>query len=188
MEANRSRTRWTYAEFARLPSDDGNRYEIVDGVVVVTPAPSRGHQRISIRLASTLHAFAAGHGLGEVYAAPFDVLFGEGDYFEPDVLFVDRDRLGILSDRGCEGPPDLVVEILSASTAERDRGIKLDRYRLYGVREYWVVDPETRTIEVWDLATGAELPAVIGPDETLRWTPRPDGSTLDVSVAELFEP
>jgi Uma2 family endonuclease len=91
-----------------------------------------------------------------------------------------------VTDRGVEGPPDLVVEVLSPSTADRDRGIKLERYRLYGVPAYWVVDPDERTLELWDLAGGATKPIVLGAADTLRWTPLGSAATLEIVLAELF--
>jgi Uma2 family endonuclease len=185
MEANRSRTRWTWAEFARLPSEGGLRHEVVDGELVVTPAPGRHHQRIVSVLLTRMLTFTEEHRLGEVYVGPFDVIFGEGDYLEPDILFVRSDRTHLLSDRGVEGPPDLVVEVTSPSTAGRDRGAKLDRYRHHGVGEYWIVDPDADTVEVWRLAEGATEPEVSGRTDVLRWTPVPDGPTLSLGVSEV---
>jgi Uma2 family endonuclease len=186
MEAKSTGQRWTYSEFARLPSEGSTRYEVIDGELVVTPAPTTRHQRIVAKLLSRLFAFAEAHDLGQAFPAPLDVLFAEGDYLEPDVVFVRRDRLDVLSDRGVEGPPDLVVEVVSPSTAERDRGVKLARYRLYGVPEYWVVDPEAHTIDVWRLAEGAEDAIALGPHDTLRWTPDAAGPVLEISLEELF--
>src|ERR1041384_2899629 len=108
--------RWTYDEFARLPND-GNRYEVIGGELFVTPAPTPRHQKVLTRLITALDPFAEAHGLGEVFA-PIDVLFGEGEYLEPDLVFVSRDRMGIVSDRAAEAAPDLVVEILSPTTAQ----------------------------------------------------------------------
>lgn len=186
MEAKKGRSRWTYAEFARLPSEGSTRYEVIAGELVVTPGPSVPHQRVVTRLVARLHPFVGENGLGEVFSGPLDVLFGEGDYVEPDIVFVRKDRLGLLSDRGVEGAPDLVVEVLSPSTAARDRGIKLERYRHFGVAEYWIVDPEARTIEVWALAAGAEEPAVLGAADILEWCPVQGAPALEMPVAELL--
>lgn len=89
---------------------------------------------------------------------------------EPDIVFVRRDRLGILSDRGVEAAPDLVVEILSASTADH-----------FGVPEYWIVDPEARAIEVWRAGGAVAAPEVFGPDDRIRWRPGPEGPVLESS-------
>jgi Uma2 family endonuclease len=186
MEASRSAKRWTYAEFARLPTSGSTRYEVIDDDLVVTPAPGLRHHRIVKRLSRLLDDFVSIHGLGEVFGTALDVLFADGDYLEPDILFVRTDHLHLLTERGVTGPPDLVVEVLSPSTADRDRGIKLQRYRHYGVGEYWVVDPDARSIEIWHFATGAHAPAVHGVADTLRWTPGPGGPTLEIAVAELF--
>lgn len=186
MEPHRSRARWTYSEFARLPTSGSTRAEVVDGELVVTPAPGRRHQRVVTDLATLLNTHVRAHGLGEVFAGPFDVLFAEGDYLEPDLVFVRADRLHLLSDRGVEGAPDLVVEVLSPSTVERDRGVKLERYQHYGVPEYWIVDPEARAIEVWRLTEAAARPEVVRAGEVLRWQALRDGPALELEVAEVL--
>jgi Uma2 family endonuclease len=186
MEARRTRRRWSYAEFARLPSEGTSRQEVIDGELVVTPAPGLRHQGIVTDLVTLLNTFVRAHDLGRIFAAPVDVLFGEGDYLEPDIVFVRRDRTGILSDRGVEGPPDLVVEIVSPATADRDRGVKLERYRHFGVAEYWIVDPEVGALEVWALSEGASEPVVFGPADVLRWSPWVGGPVLEISVAEVL--
>jgi len=134
----------------------------------------------------TLGVFAREHGLGLVLPSPVDVLFGEGDYFEPDVVFVRAEHVHLVGDRGIECPPDLVIEILLPSTAHRDRGIKLQRYRHFGVPEYWIVDLEARTLEVWRLAQRASVSEVRHEGETLAWTPLAGGPTLEVQVAEIL--
>lgn len=186
MEARSTGKRWTYAEFARLPSEGNTRYEVIDDELVVTPSPSARHQEIVTHLVSVLHSFVRTHGLGRVIVSPFDVLLAEGDYVEPDILFVRRDRASLVTERGVEGPPDLVVEVLSPSTAHRDRGLKLDRYRLHGVAEYWMVDPESRTVEVWRLEEGAMEPQVHRQPGVLSWTPAPGSPTLEIGLSELF--
>lgn len=185
MEANPRRVRWTWTEYARLPESGSTRYEIIDDELVVTPSPTLHHQRIVRRLILALGSFVDDHDLGELFPAPCDVLFAEGDYFEPDILFVARSRADLYSDRGVEGPPDLVVEILSPATAARDRGIKLDRYRHFGVPEYWIVDPHEQRIESWHLAGGAQAAVVYGVGDVLEWTPSEGGPSLGVDVGEI---
>jgi Uma2 family endonuclease len=185
MEAKSSHVRWTWAEYARLPESGSTRYEVIDDELVVTPSPTPQHQRIVRRLILALGSFVEDHNLGEIFPAPLDVVLAEGDYFEPDLLFVTKSRSDRYSDRGIEGPPDLVVEILSPSTAARDRGIKLDRYRLFGVPEYWIVDPDERRIEVWDLAGGAQEAAIYGAGDALEWTPPGADRSLEVAVGEI---
>jgi len=187
MEANRSRTRWTYAQFARLPGEGGTRHEVIDGALAVTPAPTSEHQQAVTDLVMALGPFVRAHGLGRLLAGPIDVLLGEGDYLEPDLVFVRADRAHIVSPRGVEGPPDLVVEVLSPSTAKRDRGVKLERYRHFQVPEYWIVDAGARSVDIWRFARGAEAAEVVaGPDGRLAWTPVPGAPTLDVALAELL--
>jgi Uma2 family endonuclease len=174
--------RWTYEEFARLP-EDGNRYEIIAGELYVTPAPRPRHQLVLVPLIVQLNAFVAKHGLGRIYPGPIDVLFAEGDYLEPDLVFVRQDRFGIVSDRGLEGAPNLVVEILSPSTARRDRTLKRDRYAFFGVSEYWVIDPEGRTVEVFRAGTNQSAMHTA----TLEWQPVTGGPELTLRVSDLFE-
>lgn len=185
METKRRRIRWTWAEFARLPDQGSRRSEVIDDELYVTPAPTPWHQQAVTRLIEILGPFVREHDLGEVFPGPIDVIFAEGDYLEPDLVFVGRDRLELVSDRGIEGPPDLVVEILSPSTASRDRGIKLDRYRLYGVAEYWVVDPDAGTVEAWRFGDETETARSLGPGETLPWTPVAGGPVLEVNISGL---
>jgi Uma2 family endonuclease len=189
MVANPTRKRWTYSEFARLPESGSTRHEVIGDDLVVTPAPSLHHQRITGRLFAWLFDFVEKEGLGEVFPAPVDVLLGEGDYMEPDIVFVRSERSrDLLSDRGVEGPPDLVVEVLSPATEIRDRGIKLDRYRLFGVAEYWIVDPDGRSIEVWDLEGRVTEPAVYEADDLFHWTPAGASGSLEIGLLELFAP
>lgn len=184
MEAHQKRARWTYAEFARLPSDGAERHEVIAGDVYVTPAPTLDHQRVVTRLASVVGPFVEDHAQGELFVGPVDVLFDEGDYLEPDLVFVQK---GVLTERGIEGPPDLVIEVLSPSTEARDRGLKLDRYRHFGVPEYWIVDPDARRVEVWTFPeSGTAERRVLAAGERLRWTPVPGGESLDLSVEDIF--
>jgi Uma2 family endonuclease len=176
---------WTYAEFERLPVDDGNRYEIIAGELVVSPGPGLPHQELLGRLHVLLRPFVDAHRLGRVILSPFDVLFAEGDYLVPDLLFVRSDRASIVRGRGVEGAPDLVVEILSPSTSFRDRGIKRERYALYGVAEYWVIDPRAARIDVYRLLEDAERPTTVA-SGSLDWQPVPGGPTLKVDLEALF--
>ncbi len=130
--------------------DDGKRREAIGGDLYVTPAPGVRHQRISVRLLKELYALLHAPGHGEVLHAPVGVEFPEtGEGVQPDLLFVSRERQGIVAEEEIRGAPDLVVEILSPTTEERDRGLKRELYERQGVREYWVVDPEEDAVEVW---------------------------------------
>lgn len=171
---------WTYAEFARLP-DDGKRYEIIAGDLVVSPTPHYRHQLASVRIIGIFEKFTREHGIGQLYG-PVDVLLSGTDYLVPDLVFLKHERRGeILSDRGFEGPPDLAIEIVSSSSSFRDRGVKRERYALFGVPLYWVVDIELRQIEVYRLADDPNRPPEIVAD-TLVWHPIPGGPALTLSV------
>jgi Uma2 family endonuclease len=172
--------RWTYAEFARLP-DDGNRYEVIAGELYMTPAPHHFHQEVVIRLSESLRPYVRAHGLGRVIVSPVDVLFADGDYLSPDLVFIRRERRSILTDRGVEGPPDLVIEVVSPGGGSRDRVLKRQRYSNFGVPEYWVVDPGLRQAEVY--RPDAEQVIVL---KTLEWHPKPDLPVLQINLVELF--
>lgn len=178
--------RCTYDEFARLSTGDGRRREVVAGELVVSPAPLPEHQEVSARLSETLRGYCRAHGLGRVYPGPVDVLFGEGDYFEPDLVLMGTDPRGSVARRGIESAPRLVVEILSTSTAFRDRGIKRQRYALHGVPHYWLVDLRKKRIEIFRLSEDPEgLPTIAS--RTLEWRLHPGAPALDLDVAALFE-
>jgi len=143
----------TYEDYCALP-DDGRRYEVIEGELVVTPSPRRAHQRFSGNLFVTLHTHVRERNLGEVYAAPFDVILENTSIVVPDLLFVSRDRLSIVAERGVEGAPDMIVEILSSATARRDRVEKAQLYARHGVGHYWLADPVGRTFETFELTGG----------------------------------
>ena len=143
----------TWQDVQQLP-DDGNRYEAIDGELCVTPAPSLRHQRILMRLTLALHHLLVEPGHGELFFAPTGVEFpATEEGVQPDLLFVSNQRRGILADQWIRGAPDLVVEILSPTTAHRDRGVKRKLYDRQGVSVYWIVDPDARAVEVWTFGT-----------------------------------
>lgn len=145
---------WTYEDYRRLP-DDGWRYEVIEGELRMNPAPSTSHQDTSIGLASEMRFYANQHNLGKVYTAPIDVRMGElANPVQPDILFIQKDRLDIIKERWIDGPPDLIVEILSPGNWIDDRRTKYRVYALNGVREYWIVDPDKRQIEIFVLHSG----------------------------------
>ena len=143
----------TYKEYEALPAD-GRRYEIHEGELAVTPAPSPQHQRISSALNTILKAHVVARQLGEVFYAPVDVILDETTIVEPDLVYLNPARASLVTERGIEGPPALVVEILSLSTTLIDRRAKRQLYGRYRVPHYWIVDPEARTVEALTLAEG----------------------------------
>ncbi len=162
----------TWEDVLRMP-DDGNRYEFIGGRLYVTAAPVTRHQRICKRLQQALISVLEHAGHGEVFFAPYLVEFpGTGDRVQPDIFFVSNERRGIITEKQVLGAPDLVVEILSPSTAHRDRGIKLDLYARRGVREYWIVDPVDDVVDVWRFGENpgherfaGEMPVRLGSEE-----------------------
>ncbi len=164
----------TYEDYAALPAD-GRRYEIHDGELSVTPAPSPGHQRISRNLFRILDHHVMTNGLGEVLYAPLDVILSESCIVQPDLVYLDRGRLGAVTRRGIEGAPTLVVEVLSPSTTLIDRSTKRQLYARYGVPFYWLVDPEGRAIEALVLGPeGYSLAVRASGSEPLSLPPLPD--------------
>ena len=175
---------WTYSEYARLP-DDGNRYEVLDGAVLVTPAPTLHHQVLVQRLLLALIGYVNERGHGWVFQ-DVDLLFATGHFLRPDLVVVPADARAGLTDRGVELPPVLIVEVLSPSSRTVDRGKKPRRYLNFGVPAYWVVDPFEKAVWVWDRDTGPDEPRRV--EATLRWT-FPEGSEpLEMDVGELVAP
>lgn len=147
-------TKLTYADYELFP-DDGLRHEIIDGEHYVTASPITRHQRISLRLLYLLQSYLETHAIGEVFHAPFDVLLSEIDIVVPDLVYLSKDRARFLTAKNLQGPPELVVEILSPSTRPRDERLKRDLYERVGVDEYWLVDPDGDTIVVYRRAGNA---------------------------------
>jgi Uma2 family endonuclease len=140
----------TFAEFRQFPVD-GKRYELVYGEVHVTPAPATRHQFTVQNLAGSLWPHVVKNNLGEVCTAPLDVRLGEDTALQPDLIFVSNARAGIIQENWIEGAPDLVVEVLSPSTAAYDRATKVSVYAEAGVPEVWLIDSQAETVEVLKL-------------------------------------
>jgi Uma2 family endonuclease len=152
-----ARVALTYQDYAALP-DDGKRYEIHDGELSLMAAPTPLHQIVLLNLATFLDAHVKARKLGRIMVAPLDVILSdrprETTILQPDVLFLDRERLSAISQRAIEGPPTLVVEILSPSTAVTDRTRKRELYARYGVPYLWFVDSDTRELVAHVLDSG----------------------------------
>ena len=144
---------WTYDDYAALP-DDGQRYEVVNGVLVVAPAPDGPHQDAVLRIAHYLLVHVEFAGLGKVRVAPFDVELSSIDTFQPDVFVVLNVHLGKMHKKKMIGAPDLAVEVISPSSGVMDRLVKYAVYASAGVPEYWLVRAEEKSIEVFILEQG----------------------------------
>jgi Uma2 family endonuclease len=141
------RLKFTVDEYMTVPPPE-RRFQLLDGEMILVPSPNNKHQTISGILFIPLYQFVSQHSLGEVWYAPLDVVLSDHDVVQPDILFVSNERVGIVTEANIQGAPDLVVEILSPSTARYDLGYKRVLYSEKGVLEYWIVDPEAETIEV----------------------------------------
>jgi len=165
--------RYTYADYCTW--DDDKRWELIDGVpylmfgdesCVRSPAPAWGHQGISVALSAQLYNFLKGKQ-SKVFQSPFDVRLnadtGDDTVFQPDIVVICDPS--ILSGTGCSGVPDMVIEILSPSTAKYDRFVKFNRYLKAGVREYWIVDHESKTVDIHTLENGKYTTTVFSDED-----------------------
>jgi Uma2 family endonuclease len=146
-ESHPPRVKLTYDDFVLFP-DDGMRHELIDGEHYVTPSPNRRHQKISGNLHLIVGAWLRDHPIGEIFYAPFDVVFSKFDVVEPDLLYVSHERSRVLTAANVQGAPDIVIEIGSPGTRRRDATIKRRLYEQFGVSEYWIVDPDTDVVRV----------------------------------------
>jgi len=140
---------FTYEDYANLP--EGAPFQLIGGKLVMTPAPSPYHQMVLKKLGYLLYEFAEKrNNLGEVFFAPIDVYFDEKEVYQPDIVFITKERLDIVGEKKIESAPDLVIEIISEATAYYDLRHKKNIYEKYGVKEYWIVDPIEKSIEVYE--------------------------------------
>lgn len=141
--------RYTYEDYLKTP--EGERYELIEGELLMTPSPVTRHQRISGKLELELRKFVTENNLGEVFDAPYDVYLDNENVVQPDILFISKERLNIIGEKNIQGAPDLVIEIISENTAYRDLVKKKKLYARFGVEEYWIVIPGEESIEIYIL-------------------------------------
>ncbi len=166
MATQRSGTLVTYEDYCNLPDDE--RYEVIDGELIMVAAPRRVHQGTSRNISTPLDIYVKANRLGEMYYAPTDVILSDINVVQPDILFVSNSRSHILADEGIRGAPDLVIEILSPSTAQLDTVRKRELYGRFGVAEYWQVDTDDLSVVVLTLADDDyETAGVFGLGDTL---------------------
>jgi Uma2 family endonuclease len=145
----------TYADLDVIPTErEGDRHELFDGELVVTPSPIPAHQLITSRLDRWVGNHVEAEDLGEVFVAPIDVEFAPMWVAVPDLVFVRKERMAIVKAKAIVGAPDLIVEVLSPSTRRRDLGRKKAMYERFGVPEYWIVDHRQRNVPVFVLNDG----------------------------------
>jgi Uma2 family endonuclease len=172
---------WT-AEMARALPDDGRRYEVLDGALLVTPAPELMHQRAVMRLYDHLKPYTESNGLGETLVSPADIEFSPRRLVQPDLFVVPMEGGGRPKTWRDISSLLLAVEVLSPSTARADRLRKRRIYQDEGVPEYWIVDLDARMIERW--RPRDERPEILV--DQLSWQPRTDAAPLTVGLEELF--
>lgn len=169
-------TRLTDVDLAELP-DDGKRYELIEGELIVSPAPVPAHQR-AVSLMDRFLGRAEEAGYGRVYIAPVEVRFDAHNVIQPDALFIRTARLHIVTETRIEGAPDLVIEVLLPSTRSRDLRAKRQLYERFGVPFYWVLDPGERTVQPHELTDrGYVAQPLLHPTDTLGCALFPDVTT-----------
>jgi Uma2 family endonuclease len=173
-------TEWTLETLHALP-DDGKRYELVDGELLVSPSPSAAHQDVIGALYRVLWPWARQHGF-DVYFAPLAITFSPRRELQPDLFVVP-----FIDGRRTQNPKDftslvLAIEVLSPSTARYDRVVKRRVHLEQGAAEYWIVDSSSRTVERW--WRGEERPELL--DTGMSWTPPGAPATLDIDLVDLF--
>jgi len=174
--------RFTYQDYLLLPEE--RRYEILDGDLFMTPAPTPYHQIVAGNLYSSLREHVYKGRLGQVIMAPCDVLLSETDVVQPDILFVSKKRASIIEEKYISAAPDLVVEVLSPATAERDRTLKMKTYARFGVRELWVAVHDAKSIALFtNTGQGFQEEALLRMGEVLRSRLLPG---LEIALAKIF--
>lgn len=177
-----TKIKFTYQDYLCLPED--KRYEIIEGELVMIPSPTWSHQTISMKIFRALADYVVGNDIGEVRYAPIDVILSEEDVLQPDILYIAKQRRGIIKEKGVQGAPDLVVEIISSTTRQRDKGVKRKIYAKYGVKEYWIVDPENKAIEVTSLGEKGLETIQVYPEGSILTSPLLKGFSL--SIKNIF--
>ena len=178
MATQRSRIKFTYEDYRHTSED--KRYELLDGELIMAPAPRTAHQRTSRKIGNPLDTFVTENNLGEVFNAPCDVVLSNTDVVQPDLLFVSKERSHIINEDNIRGAPDLVIEVLSPSTAQRDRTLKRTLYALHSVPEYWQADTDAKIAMVLTLDNGEYKVAGIYGEGQMLVSPLLQGFTLEI--------
>ncbi len=179
-------TKLTYEDYVLFP-DDGKRHELIEGDHFVTPAPSTKHQKVSRNILLALASFVRQHRLGEVLAAPCDVILSDENVVQPDVVFVSSAQAQFITADNIQGAPVLVIEILSEGTRKKDEITKRKLYERFGVQEYWIVDPELETVKVYRLANQVYVRSVELSKEANDSLTTPLLSDFGLPLTQIFE-
>ena len=174
----------TRDDYAQTPIG-GPLYQLIEGNLHMSPTPSRYHQTISRNLVFILLSYLKSNPIGVLYQAPFDVYLSDINVFQPDILFIASDRKNILTEKGIEGAPDFVIEILSPGTERFDRGPKREVYAHYGVKELWIISADIKQILIYHLQEDSQNPLrIAGAQDNIQSPLFPE---LTVSTAEVFK-
>ena len=144
----------TYDDYVRLTPPDSGNFELHNGQIIYMASPIPTHQKLSIRLSNRLFNHIDKHKLGEILTAPMDVVFTPNDIVQPDILYLSNERLHLIGDKKIEGAPDLAIEILSPSNTPKEMGYKKLLYELSGVREYWIINLDKKTLAQYENVDG----------------------------------
>ena len=178
----KTKVKYTYNDYTTL--DDDRRYELIEGELYMTPSPNFQHQIISMNISHPLRKFVKENDLGVVLYAPFDVVLSETDVVQPDIIFISKERMNLITENNLRGAPDLAIEILSKFTRERDNLVKKKLYMEHGVKEFWIVDNDKKTVEIMVLKeTGFETFGIYFIDDEIA-SPLLNG--FRISLQEIF--
>lgn len=173
----------TYEDYVQLPND-GKRYEILEGELAVTPAPSTKHQVASANLFKCVSRYIDDNNLGRLLYAPIDLILEPTSVLQPDLVFISNSRQNIVTARAIEGVPDLVIEILSPTTSRTDRVTKAQLYARHKVPGYWIIDPDQEALEIYLLdVEGYRLAATLHGDKPASAPPFRD---LKLAARDIF--
>ena len=142
----------TVKDYQQLP--EGAPYQLINGKLIMSPSPNRIHQKLIVEISRVIGNYLKTNTIGEAYIAPSDVYLDDENVVQPDIYFVSNANLSILTDAGAEGAPDMIIELLSPSNAYYDLRAKLQLYEKYGVKEYFIVDPEDNMVIAYKLTKG----------------------------------
>jgi|SRR5688572_31316492 len=176
--APQTTSRMTYKDFLEMP-DDGKQYELIEGELILNPAPIPRHQLVAGNLYHAIRNYFDQHDIGKVMHSPIDVVLADDVLLQPDLIIIRNEHLSIIGPKNIQGPPDVVIEVLSDGTRRKDEIVKRKLYERYGVAEYWVVDPANGTVTIYR-RSGTSF-ARIEAGGTVA-TPLLPGFALDINV------
>lgn len=179
----KAQIKFTYRDYRSLPESETERYELLEGELVMVPSPTWQHQTVLKRIFRIIDDYVIEHGLGEVRFAALDLILAEEIVLQPDIILIAKEHQGIISEEGIRGGPDLGVEVLWPATAERDRTYKRTLCARYGIREYWLVDPQEKTVEVLEWTESGYRRSGLYRDDEVLSSPLPD---LEIELSQVF--